>query len=119
MKKILIIEDSLFSRKRLIKQIQSAGFEVVEAGNGKDGFEQLLLEKPDCVICDLLMPIMDGFSFLEKCKTENIKTPIIIISADIQETTKQKVKSLGAFFQLNKPANKKLLLDTISRAIQG
>ncbi|MCP4150748.1 MAG: response regulator, partial [bacterium] len=79
MPKVLIIDDSRFARLKLSRNIEEAGFEIVEAGDGAEGLELTRKEAPDCIICDLLMPEMDGFQFLEVLKAENIQIPVFIL----------------------------------------
>ncbi len=103
MAKILIIDDSRFTRLKLSTPLKKAGFEIIEAGDGAEGLKLTLEENPDCILCDLLMPVMDGFGFLESVKKENTQTPVLILTSDIQERTRQKALELGAIDLINKP----------------
>ena len=63
--KILTVDDSALSRKRFISTpLRESGYEVFEAVNGADGLVKFAEHNPDCVLTDLLMPVMDGFSFV-------------------------------------------------------
>jgi len=103
MPKVLIIDDSRFSRMKLSDNIKSGGFDIIEAGNGEEGINAVRKEKPDAVICDLLMPVMDGFGFLEILREEKHNIPVLILTSDIQDKTRQKTMELGAKGLLNKP----------------
>ncbi len=116
MKTILIVEDSRVSRKQMIRGLQKE-FNILEAHNGKDGLMMAISHKPDCILSDLLMPDMDGFQLLEGLKSSNVSTPVIVISSDIQDTTRKRVTSLGAFALLNKPAPMDEVKETIRKAV--
>ncbi len=103
MAKILVIDDSSFARFRLIQLLKPDGHEFLGAENGAIGFEVAASKKPDCILCDLLMPEVTGFEFLKNMKDKGIDIPVVIITADIQETTKEKALQLGAAAVLNKP----------------
>ena len=105
MAKILLIDDSRFTRIKLTKFLQEKNFEVIEAENGQSGIALASSEQPDCIITDLLMPEMDGYAFLEQLKKDGLEIPVLVITADIQDTTRQKVLDLGAHAVLNKPAD--------------
>jgi CheY-like chemotaxis protein len=113
MKKILIIDDSRFTRVNLSNFLKQYDYEIVEAENGVSGLKAIQEHKPDCIISDLLMPEMDGYSFLEHLKKEDISIPVIIITADIQETTKKKIMQSGAVGIINKPPKYPDLLNLI------
>lgn len=119
MTKILAIDDSSLSRRRFVaKPLRDAGYEVIEAENGKVGLEAARKHSPDCIISDLLMPEMDGFEFLEAMQKENSQIPIIVASADIQESSRQKVFDLGATEFLNKPFRPEQLLEKVAAVLE-
>ena len=103
MAKILVIDDSLFQRKKILSIIKGLGHDVSEAENGEQGIEVAQNYQPDCIFCDLLMPVLDGFGFLEKFNSMDLKTPVIMLTADIQDSAKNNCMELGATLFLNKP----------------
>ncbi len=103
MGKILLCDDSAFARKRLKDIIKNYGHEIIEASNGREALEKALNENPDLVMLDLLMPEMDGTDVLKELKEKNYKTPVVIVSADIQESTINLCLDLGAKSFINKP----------------
>lgn len=117
MPKILVIDDSKFQRKIISALLESEGFSVITAENGNSGFDLVLNESPDLVICDLLMPELDGFGFLEKIRLNNANVPVIILTSDIQNTTRKRCLDMGAFTVLNKPLAKETLLPALSQAL--
>ena len=103
MAKILIIDDSRFARLKLSENIKEGGFDISEAADGEEGFKRVLEEKPDIIICDLLMPVMDGFGFLDLLKREGLNIPVLILTSDIQNKTREKALEKGAIGLINKP----------------
>ena len=117
MAKILLIDDSWLMRRGLSSMICSASHSVIEAENGKDGLALLASERPDCIVLDLLMPEMDGYQVLEHLKKKDNTIPVVICSADIQKTAREKCMALGATGFLNKPPQEKEILSAINEAI--
>ncbi len=105
MAKILLVDDSRFQRKNVSKLLVGMGHEVSEAENGEVGLQMVESFKPDLIITDLLMPVMDGLSVLLALRKRGCKTPAIVVSADIQESTRQECMQLGAKAFLTKPVN--------------
>ncbi len=118
---ILIIEDSRFTRSSIAKVLKNNQHEVLEAENGAIGLDMAIQHKPDFIITDLLMPEMDGFELLENLRTKGIAIPVIVMSADIQETTRRRVLELGAKTLLHKPFQGPTLLAVLSglTALEG
>jgi CheY-like chemotaxis protein len=104
MTSILIIDDAAFSRRMLRKYIEAEGCTVLEAANGKEAIDMVHEHQPDCILTDLLMPEMDGFQFIQMLRDKNYDTPVAVISADIQDTSRQAAMELGVIEFLNKPA---------------
>lgn len=100
--KILIVDDAKFQRSNLSKVLKEAGYEVIQATNGREALDQLS-EAPAAVICDLLMPDLDGFGFLEELRTKDHRPPVVIASADIQQSSRDRCVELGAACFVGKP----------------
>ncbi len=109
MSKILIVDDSIFTRSMLKKLVKEMGHETIEATNGREGLDAIAIEEPDVVITDLLMPEMDGIGLLEAVKEKKIDIPIVVLSANIQDTVREQCLELGATEFFNKPPNKEKL----------
>ena len=119
MAKILLIDDSTFQRKNIAKLLISMDHDVITAENGEVGLEKVEAENPDLVLTDVLMPVMDGISFLRTLRTRSLKVPTIISSADIQESTREECLRLGATDFLTKPVKVPDLERAIDRALKG
>ena len=104
MAKVLIVDDSLMMRKFISMALAPEGYDLSEAAGGKEAIEIVNGTPPDCMVLDLLMPDMVGTEVLEKLKKErNVDFPIIVMTADIQESTQATCMALGAYTVLTKP----------------
>ena len=117
MARILIVEDSKFSRMKIADTVSEMGHETVEASDGKIALQITAEQKLDCILCDLLMPGLDGFEFLKTLRRDNFQIPVIIITADIQETTEKSVLELGAAAVVKKPPKVDELVEIISSVL--
>src|SRR3989339_1170042 len=95
-KKILIIEDEKPVARALELKLTHEGFEATITFNGESALETLEKETFDLIVCDLVMPKMDGFKVLETLKEKKIKTPVIVLTNLSQEDDEKRAKSLGA-----------------------
>src|SRR5262249_39660608 len=85
---ILIIEDDLASRTMLARTLRKVGMEVREVENGAEGLESLKSNKPSLILLDLIMPVMNGFEFLDRLRHDKTiaDIPVIVItSKDLTE----------------------------------
>jgi len=81
--KILIVEDEAVISKTYAEELRSQGFLVLTAANGKDGLELAFREKPDLILLDILMPVMDGLTMMDKLREKDLygkNVPIILLS---------------------------------------
>ncbi len=117
MARILIVDDSMFQRLKVGEILRKAGHEVLEASGGQDGLEVAVEARPDGMILDLLMPKMDGFEVMERLRDKGLEIPVIVLTADIQETTRQRCRQLGAREVLNKPPKERDLIEAVNKAL--
>ena len=116
-KKILIVDDSSMSRRMMRRIVESAGHDVIEAEEGAAGLEKYFLERPDLVFLDLTMRDMYGLDVLKKLREMNPEVRVIVASADIQETTKDMVKTAGADAYINKPLTPEKVLQVLDAVL--
>jgi len=116
--KILLVDDSLFARMNIGAVLKKIGHEVLEAENGLQGLEMVKKHSPDCILSDLLMPEMDGLTFLKTLRESGCRRPVIILTADIQETKKQECEAYGAAEFLCKPPKREELLKMLDRILE-
>ena len=96
MAKVAILEDEAILAQALSVELLSDGYEVISAGDGKSGVALVKKEKPDVVLLDIMMPVMDGFEVLEALKKAKSKSKIIVLSNLGEDKDKEKALKLGA-----------------------
>ncbi|MFM9947055.1 MAG: response regulator [Saprospiraceae bacterium] len=119
MYRILVIEDTEEHRENLAEILTLNGYEVDTAENGKVGVDKALKERPDLIICDVMMPELDGFGVLQ-ILSNNHKTadvPFLYLTARSEKDDFRRGMSLGADDYLTKPYDVALLLQTIERRL--
>ncbi len=115
MKKILLIEDNLEVRENTAEILSLANYAVITAPNGKVGAEMAIHELPDLIICDIMMPELDGYGVLHilSKKVETARIPFIFLTAKTEKADVRKGMSLGADDYLTKPFDDTDLLNAI------
>jgi len=118
-KKILLVDDSEVLRKIVSFNLKKAGYEVVEAENGKVALERLQEFVPDLMVLDIMMPVMDGFSVLRKMqeREEWKKIPVIVLTAKGGEEDETIALSLGAKRVIRKPFSPSQFLAEVERLL--
>ena len=115
MSKILVIEDNTEVRENICEILALAGYDVVEGKNGKIGVEKAIATSPDLILCDVMMPELDGFGVL-KILNQNVKThdiPFIFLTAKAEKSDFRKGMGLGADDYITKPFDDTDLLDAL------
>ena len=118
MSKILVVDDSKFSRKRAVEALRLGGHEVVEAPDGEEGIAVLKTAEPDCVVLDMLMPVLDGIGFLRRIRHQGSFLPVVVLTADIQDSTREICEGLGVNGFLQKPARGEDLCREVENALR-
>ena len=114
MDKILLVEDEKTIRSSVAEILSLFDYDVVEAENGMDGYAKNLKEKPDLIICDVMMPEMDGYQLLEELKKdESFETPFIFLTAKVQSDDIRKGMSMGADDYIFKPFKSQDLINAV------
>lgn len=105
MSHILVIEDEDAIRANLRRFLQLEGHTVSEAANGRDGVEQARARLPDLIICDLMMPEMDGFSVLREIRAHpaTARAVFCFLTASAEKDTRHKGLACGADEYITKP----------------
>jgi two-component system, chemotaxis family, chemotaxis protein CheY len=119
MKKILLVDDSGLARRLVRKILEEFEYEIAEASSGPEALEACALNQYDVVILDMLMTGMYGLEVLQKLKELNPSLPVIVVTADIQRTTRDQVKDAGAAAMINKPVNKEELVEVLDLVWKG
>lgn len=120
MNKILVIEDELLVRENILERLEAEGFDILEAENGLVGVELALEKKPDLIICDVMMPEMDGYGVLSMLRQNSATAtiPFIFLTAKADKVDVRQGMELGADDYLTKPFTRNELLGAISTRLE-
>lgn len=116
MTRILLIEDQAAMRRNLSLMLKMEGFEVLAADNGRAGLDLARREKPDLILCDVMMPELDGHGVLEKLRADpaTATIPFIFLTARSDKPDIRHGMNLGADDYLTKPAQRAEVLAAIT-----
>ncbi len=114
---ILVVEDDPDLRTIVRLQLGSQGYEIKEAINGAEGYQAIQKEIPDCVILDLMMPVMDGFGFLKRVRSAMSlqDVPILILTASEDERNRIRGFQYQADGYMSKPYDLQELTEEVER----
>lgn len=120
MTKILVIEDEEDVRANLLELLEAENFDTLEAKNGKIGVEVAREHKPDLIICDIMMPDLDGYGVLTALKSEPSTAiiPLIFLTAKDTKADTRKGMNLGADDYLSKPCTPEELMMAVTTRLQ-
>jgi DNA-binding response OmpR family regulator len=102
-KKVLIVEDEPDIVRGLRDALEFEGFEVMSAADGKEGVRLAREKAPDCIILDLMLPVLNGYAVCEEVRAQNAVVPIIMLTARSQESDKIRGLDAGADDYVTKP----------------
>lgn len=116
-KTILTIDDSASIRQMVALTLSSAGYTVVEAGDGAEGYAKATSNRIDAVITDLNMPVMNGLDFIRKFRAHPSSTgvPIVFLTTESDEEMKAQARSAGATGWIVKPFKQDQLLAVVRK----
>ncbi len=117
MARILIIDDSSYMRRMIRSILSTDGYEIFEAEDGLKGMQATKSNAPDCILVDLIMPGVDGLKVLNALHEEGSNVPVIVLTADIQESVRAQCLALGATAFINKPPKEDVLRDTVKNIL--
>jgi CheY-like chemotaxis protein len=103
--KVLIVDDNPDILTLLRTNLRAAGFATAEAPNGQVALQKIEKEKPDLILLDLMMPVLDGWGVLERLKLRQHLPPIIVISASDSPSNIDRAQQLGVTAYVTKPFN--------------
>ena len=115
MKRILVIEDQEDNRAILRDLLTASGYELIEAGNGAEGVAMAAAEKPDLILMDIQMPIMDGYEATRRIKADpsTAAIPVIAVTSYALSGDEAKTKAAGCDGYVAKPFSPRQMLATI------
>jgi CheY-like chemotaxis protein len=117
--KILLVEDNELNRDMLSRRLIKKGFTVLSAVNGKEGIDKSITERPDLILMDLSLPIINGWDATREIKSnqETSAIPIIALTAHAMAEDRKKALDAGCDEYDTKPIEFDGLLDKINRLI--
>ena len=118
---VLIVEDNEMNRDMLGRRLERRGFEIEFALDGQEGLDKMRERKPDLVLMDMGLPVLDGWQATTQAKEDpELKDiPIIALTAHALETDRQKALAAGADDFDTKPVDIKRLLDKMSKFVEA
>jgi len=120
MKKILVIEDEAQTREIFLECLEAEGFDAISAENGHIGVQRAKEQLPDLVICDILMPELDGYGVLSTLRQDPVTAiiPFIFLTAKATKAELRQGMDLGADDYLTKPSTAEELLGAIAARLE-
>ena len=120
-KRILVVEDQEDLRGILRDLLVSSGYEMLEAADGQAGVDKAKTEKPDLILMDIQMPIMDGYEATRQIKADpNLKSiPIVAVSSFAMKGDEEKARASGCDHYITKPYSPMQLLRTVRSLLEG
>ena len=120
MKKILVVEDTEDNRQILRDLLGMAGYEMIEAHDGAEGVSQATAHKPDLILMDIQMPVMDGYEATRRIKADpELKTiPIIAVTSYALSGDEDKARAAGCDDYITKPYSPRALLAKINQHLR-
>ena len=119
-RKILVVDDEEVIRHNVRRLLELEGFEVICAAGGHEALELASSQLPDVVVCDLVMPDMNGYAVLHGLRTqsETAAIPFILLTASAGEGERDVALRAGAAYYVTKPFDLKELLAAVRRAVK-
>jgi two-component system chemotaxis response regulator CheY len=117
--KVLLVDDSGLARRSTRRLLEEAGYTVLEAEDGLSALERFAMEKPDIVLLDLVMKGMYGLEVLTKLRELDPDARVLVMSADVQTSSRELVRTAGAAGFLNKPAAPGEVVKMVANIITG
>jgi two-component system chemotaxis response regulator CheY len=117
MSRILAVDDTRALRNMLVDCLEQAGHEVFVAADGREALDQLRKHKPDMVITDLNMPIMNGIEFIEAARADPAgrALPMLLLTTETAEELKVKARNAKATGWLTKPFDPEIILGLVKQ----
>jgi CheY-like chemotaxis protein len=117
--KILVVDDDPDIIGALSFRLRATGYEVVSAHDGEAGLSTAAVAAPDLILLDLCMPRMDGLTMLSRLRAREVTRtiPVVIISANPDETTSHQARALGARYFIEKPYDSEALIYAIQSSL--
>lgn len=119
--RVLVVDDDPQVLRLMRVNLELEGYDVVSAPDGEEALEAVLNERPDVVVCDVMMPGMDGLTVLRNLRSNprTSKIPFVVVSAKAQRTDVKAALDMGADRYITKPFDPQELLDAVEHLVGG
>ncbi len=116
---VLVADDNLDSRELIREVLQSENCQVLEAADGKEALERTLLNRPDVVLLDVQMPVMDGFSVLQQIRQDPrcSSLPVAAVTANAMRGERERALAAGFDEYISKPIHPASLRNIVQRLL--
>lgn len=111
--RVAVVDDEESVRKALSRLLRSAGFEVESFSSGTEYLDSLQTKKPDCLVIDLHMPVLNGLDVINKMSEQGFKIPTVVITGYDGIGMTKRVMTAGALACLHKPVDDELLISAL------
>ena len=117
---VLVVDDQPLVRELLADALAAAGYEVLAAGNGARALDLVRDRRPDVIVLDIMMPVVDGFGFLEAYQrgVAANTAPVVVVSATLSSDVVRRLHELGVSALLSKPFDLNELVNCVGRLVQ-
>jgi two-component system chemotaxis response regulator CheY len=119
MAKLLVVDDSSLSRRITRRILEEAGHVVAEAADGLTALERYALDRPDVVLLDVTMTEMNGLEVLGQLRTMAPEARVVMVTADVQNSTRTLAEAGGAVGFVVKPLTAETVLRAVTAALAG
>jgi DNA-binding response OmpR family regulator len=114
---ILVVDDEPDILLMLRMSLEDEGHEVVMAPDGAAGLERVAEHGPDLIVCDVMMPVLDGWGVLDGLRERGVTTPVIMLSAKTEPSDIDKAMTLGATEYVTKPFDLDKLIALVAEVL--
>ena len=112
---ILVADDEPINRALIQRRLERAGYRVITAQNGREAVEKARAERPDLVILDVMMPVMDGLAFIQavRARREYDGLRIMMVTTEAEQAQVLRALEVGANEYLMKPFTREVIVDKL------
>ena len=120
-KQVLVVEDNAVNRRLVQFLLKSQGYEVWEATNASEAFAMLAKRRPDVILMDIQLPVMDGLTATRKLKADPTTRdiPVVAVTSYAMKGDEAMALEAGCSAYVTKPIDKTLFLETVARMLEG
>jgi two-component system, cell cycle response regulator DivK len=121
MKKVLLVEDNEINREMMVRRLQRRQFEVLAAVNGQDAIEKALSFKPDIILMDMSLPVLDGWEATRRLRADPATSsiPIIGLTAHAMSSDRQQALDAGCNDYATKPVEFEKLIEMMNKYLDA